>query len=89
METNNVVYDDFDTDFFMREDYFDEDYEPLQDSEDAEENERQNENLACFLNEEKAEDEMEPVLPDIGSLPEVEFETFEHLVELSEKEDDK
>ncbi|GAA0152386.1 hypothetical protein LIER_10880 [Lithospermum erythrorhizon] len=89
METNNVVCDDFDTDVFIREDYFDEEYEPLQDSEDVEENERENENLACFLNEEEAEDEMGPVLPDIGSLPEVEFETSEHLVELSGKEDDE
>ncbi|GAA0147787.1 hypothetical protein LIER_07403 [Lithospermum erythrorhizon] len=50
--------------------------------EDAEENERKNANLTCFLNGEEAEDEMGPVLPDIGSLPEVEFETSEHLVKL-------
>ncbi|GAA0155115.1 hypothetical protein LIER_44118 [Lithospermum erythrorhizon] len=73
----------------MREGYFDEDYEPLQDSEDAEENERESENLACFLNEEEAEDETGPILLDIGSLPEVEFETSEQLVELSGKEDDE
>ncbi|GAA0173556.1 hypothetical protein LIER_27146 [Lithospermum erythrorhizon] len=41
------------------------------------------------MNEEEAEDEIGPVLPYIGSLPEVIFETSKHLVELSGEEDDE
>ncbi|GAA0174253.1 hypothetical protein LIER_41683 [Lithospermum erythrorhizon] len=90
MQANNLVYDDYKTEAFMRENYFDEDYEPLHDAKNEEENiDEIPDKVACYLNESDAEDDIGPVLTYVGPLPDLSFEFSDRLIELSEEEDEE
>ncbi|GAA0174873.1 hypothetical protein LIER_28165 [Lithospermum erythrorhizon] len=81
IQANNLVYDDFDTDAFMREDYFDEDYEPFHDAENEEANiNKIPDDIECYLNENDANDDLGPILNDVGPLPDLPFEFFDEMI---------
>ncbi|GAA0170599.1 hypothetical protein LIER_24824 [Lithospermum erythrorhizon] len=74
----------------MREDYFDEDYEPLHDAENEEANINEiPDDIACYLNENDDDDDLGPILNDAGSLPDLPFEFSDEPKELSEEEDEE
>ncbi|GAA0165555.1 hypothetical protein LIER_20931 [Lithospermum erythrorhizon] len=90
MQANNLVYDDFDMDAFTREDYFDEDYEPLHDAENEEANINEiPDDIACYLNENDVDDDLGQILNDVRPLSDLPFEFFNELKELSEEVDEE
>ncbi|GAA0185634.1 hypothetical protein LIER_32922 [Lithospermum erythrorhizon] len=68
MQANNLVYDDFDTEAFMREDYLDEDYEPLHDAENEEDNINEIlDDITSYFNENDVDGDLGPILNDVGA----------------------
>ncbi|GAA0184065.1 hypothetical protein LIER_31374 [Lithospermum erythrorhizon] len=80
---------DGETEAFMREDNFGEDYESLEGEEmEGETHEAYNEidGGACYADEEGMFEDLGPLMNDIGPLPECLFEHSNELRELSEDE---
>ncbi|GAA0174637.1 hypothetical protein LIER_41761 [Lithospermum erythrorhizon] len=93
MEDNNIIFEDYDhdTEAFMRQYNFGEDYEPMEEAElDSEPHEAytETERGACYLDEDQMLDDLGPELDDIGPIPEYSYEHSDQLFELSGEEDD-
>ncbi|GAA0151537.1 hypothetical protein LIER_10237 [Lithospermum erythrorhizon] len=91
MDDNKIVFEDFDwdTEAFMREDNFGEDYESIEEEEmEGETYEASNEidGVACYADEERMFEDLGPILNDIGPLSECLFEHSNQFFELSEEE---
>ncbi|GAA0179089.1 hypothetical protein LIER_42197 [Lithospermum erythrorhizon] len=87
METNNIAFDDFESEAFTRKDNFDEDYEPHEDAEIEDDDEI--EQSACYLNEDEVDDDIGPILNYIKTIPAEFWEVSDELLELSGDEDEE
>ncbi|GAA0164950.1 hypothetical protein LIER_20470 [Lithospermum erythrorhizon] len=93
MEDNNIIFEDYDhdTEAFMREYNFGEDYEPMEEAKlESEPPESYTETKAgaCCLDKDEMLEDLGPVLDDIRPIQEYSYEHSDQLFELSREEND-